>query len=437
MTDTNQVLQNSRVGLHYYPDMTHYRIDDLKHWLPIFRKKNISWLILKADVERAIPEFFLRALIQVNIQPIIEFNLPIDKLPQSKDFKVLLQVYARWGVRYMILFDRPNQKTSWKTAAWAQQDLVDRFLDQYIPIARLVLEEGLIPVFPPLEPGGSYWDTAFLRGALKGLLRRKQDSLIENLVLSAYAHSQHHPLNWGQGGPQRWPQTKPYLTPPGSQDQQGFRIFEWYQSITHSLLQKNVPILLLQSGFPDFPEKYLSKQPLSDQVWRDQAEIFNKLLNVPPSDEEAIPKEVFCCSFWVLASDEDSPYYHQGWYQGKHCLIPENPSNTNLPNPNQDKSSRQPDPHNTNHPIAHYVLLPTYEWGIADWHLEVIQPFIKKHKATIGFSIEEAKLAVKVTIIGNPQSFTEEKLQDIRSAGCFVERISGDGTSIATQLSER
>ncbi len=89
------------------------------------------------------------------------------------------------------------------------------------------------------------------------------------------------------------------------------------------------------------------------------------------------------------------------------------------------------------HPIKHYVLLPTYEWGIADWHLEVIQPFIKKYKATIGFSIEEAKLAAKVTIIGNPQSFPEEKLQDIRAAGSFVERISGDGTSIATQLSER
>ncbi len=289
MTETNNQNLNTRIGLHYYPDTIHYRIDDLKHWLPIFRKKNISWLILKADAERAIPEFFLRALIQANIQPIIEFNLPIDQLPQSKDFKILLQVYARWGVRYVILFDRPNQKISWKTASWAQQDLVDRFLDQYIPIARLVLEEGLIPVFPPLEPGGNYWDTAFLRGAINGLIRRKQDSILQNLVLSAYGHTNNRALNWGFGGPQRWPQTRPYLTPDGSEDQQGFRIFEWYLSITHSLLQKNVPVILLQSGFPGFPEKYGSKQPLSNQVWNNQAEILKHLSVSTNSSQETIP----------------------------------------------------------------------------------------------------------------------------------------------------
>ncbi|MAT41012.1 MAG: hypothetical protein CL609_01635 [Anaerolineaceae bacterium] len=437
MTETDNQIHNTRIGLHYYPDTIHYRIDDLKHWLPIFRQKKINWLILKADAERAIPEFFLRALIKANIQPIIEFNLPIDQLPQSKDFKILLQVYARWGVRYVILFDRPNQKSSWKTASWTQQDLVDRFLDQYIPIARIVLDEGLIPVFPPLEPGGNYWDTAFLRGAIKGLVRRKQDSILQNLVLSAYGHTNQRNLNWGLGGPQRWPQTRPYFTPEDSEDQQGFRIFEWYLSITHSLLQKNVPIIMLQSGFPSFPEKFLSKTPLSNQVWDDQAEIIKQLSISTISNQESIPSDVMCCNFWLLASDEGTPYYHHGWYQGEHCLIPEIPSNTNQHdelinvNPETETTSSQ------KHPIKHYVLLPTYEWGIADWHLEVIQPFIKKHKATIGFSIEEAKLASKVTIIGNPQTFPEEKLQDIRSAGSFVERISGDGTSIATQLAER
>lgn len=436
MTETKPQLQNSRIGLHYYPDTIHYRIDDLKRWLPIFRKKSISWLILKANAERAIPEFFLRALIQANIQPIIEFNLPIDHLPQSKDFKILLQVYARWGVRYVILFDRPNQKTSWKTTSWAQQDLVDRFLDQYIPIARLVLEEGLIPVFPPLEPGGNYWDTAFLRGAIKGLLRRKQDSILQNLVIAAYGHTHNRDLDWGKGGPQRWPQTRAYLTPDGSEDQQGFRIFEWYQSIIHSLLQKKVPIILLQSGFPDFPEKFLSKRPLSNQVWRQQAEILQQLCDSLTSDQENIPSDVVCCNFWLLASDEETAYYHHGWYQGEHCLIPEISTQRNPINENASDTENQMTVEHT-HPIKHYVLLPTYEWGIADWHLEVVQPFIKKHKATIGFSIEEAKLAAKVTIIGNPQSFSEEKLQDIRSAGSFVERISGDGTSIATQLSER
>jgi putative cell wall-binding protein len=62
---------------------------------------------------------------------------------------------------------------------------------------------------------------------------------------------------------------------------------------------------------------------------------------------------------------------------------------------------------------------------------------VKKYRPTIGFSLEQASLAVKVTVIGNTQSFSDEQLDLLRNAGCQVERISGDGTSIATQLQER
>ena len=40
---------------------------------------------------------------------------------------------------------------------------------------------------PPLEPGGSYWDTAFLRTALTTLQRRKPELVRGGLALSAYA----------------------------------------------------------------------------------------------------------------------------------------------------------------------------------------------------------------------------------------------------------
>jgi hypothetical protein len=89
------------------------------------------------------------------------------------------------------------------------------------------------------------------------------------------------------------------------------------------------------------------------------------------------------------------------------------------------------------HPIQHYLLIPTYDWGIADWHLEIIRPFVKKYRPVVGFSIQEASLAREVTVIGNNHSFSEEQLNHLRNSGCKVRRISGDGTSIATQLSER
>jgi hypothetical protein len=89
------------------------------------------------------------------------------------------------------------------------------------------------------------------------------------------------------------------------------------------------------------------------------------------------------------------------------------------------------------HPIDHYLLLPSYEWGVADWHLEVTRPFIIKHRPTVGYSITEAIYAKKVTVIGGDNDFTPEKISHLRNSGCEVEQISGDGTSIASILAQR
>jgi hypothetical protein len=434
----------SRIGLHYFSDTVHYRVDDLKFWITEFKKLNLGWLVLKSDSDRAIPEFFLRSLIQENITPILEFNLPVNHSINSKELRILLQVYARWGVRYVIFYDRPNSKESWPASSWTQQDLVERFLDQYIPLARQALEEGLIPVFPPLQPGGSYWDTAFLRSCLTNLQRRKQEIILKNLVLAAYAHSNNKDLNWGMGGPQHWPQTKPYITPEGSQDQQGFRIYDWYQAISLAVLQKEVPIILLQSGLPAFPESIIVSDDLIKKTWLNEKDILEALVSHKMLKEdvenniEPIPTQILSCNFWLLADENQAQSNPFSWYQDlkpaaplvfdcmEQCLKIDPVKST----PTTIESTN-------NHPIRHYILLPTYEWGVSDWHLEVIQPFIKKHKATTGYSTQEAALSARVTVIGNPQSIPEETLEALRQKGCFVERISGDGTSIATQLVER
>lgn len=440
---------NAQIGLHYYPDSLHFRLEDLKKWLPEFQKLGLGWLVIKSEIDRAIPEFFLRSLLQEKISPIIEFNLPLHQPIDAQKLRILLQVYSRWGVQYIILYDRPNQKESWQASSWIQQDLVERFLDQYIPLARLALEEGLIPVFPPLEPGGSYWDTAFLRSCLSNLVRRKQDLILKNLVLAAYAHSNNKNLNWGSGGPEKWPETRPYFTPNQSQNQLGFRIFDWYQAIAQAVIQKEIPIILLQSGITDFPQKFLVKEDIVQELWQNQADIINVIQTSKPYQNkngnwiDKIPSYILACNFWLLTDDPDSKNLGLSWYQNdkpvSFCiqqLISQKKSPK--PNPNQPiRSKTTMDNLDGNHPINHYLLLPTYEWGVSDWHLEVIQPFVKKHMATVGFSINEASLAKQVTVIGNPQSIPEEILEDLRQAGCKVERISGDGTSIATQLTER
>ena len=53
-----------------------------------------------------------------------------------------------------------------------------------------------------------------------------------------------------------------------------------------------------------------------------------------------------------------------------------------------------------NYPIEHYLLLPLYDWGVVEWHLDAIRPYILRHQPTIGFNLAEAMLARHVTCAG-------------------------------------
>jgi hypothetical protein len=88
------------------------------------------------------------------------------------------------------------------------------------------------------------------------------------------------------------------------------------------------------------------------------------------------------------------------------------------------------------HAIRHYLLLPSYQWGISDYHLDVIRPFVKKHQPTIGFCLDEAQNAQRVTVIGGEACFPEASLNQLRAAGAIVQRIDEDGTDIASLLAK-
>lgn len=440
-------MNNSRVGFHYYPDADHYREADLQKWLPVLKSLNASWLVLQAPVDRAIPEDFIKLLVSNNIEPVIQFQLNPANPPLASDLDVLFSAYKSWGAHYLVLFDRPNMRKSWSSATWTQQDLVERFLDRFIPFASLTISKGLIPVFPPLEPGGDYWDTTFLKAAFDSMIRRGQQQILDNLVLSAYAHLNENGLNWGAGGPERWAGAKPYHNSPDNEDQRGFHIFDWYEAIAKTTLQKEVPILLLgvSPKIPSTQSKDFSRA--LDATWQAQnyLSIYQLLnrekVNSPGAVEKTLdpmPDPVIGCNFYSLCADAQTKDIALAWYKSEAEPAPfveaiktwlgKRKVTTKTVLEEQDPAT---------HPISHYLLLPSYEWGISDWHLEAARPFIKKHSPTIGFSLAEAALAAKVTVVGGPQTFSDEDLVDLEKKGCQVERISGDGTSIASLLAER
>lgn len=455
---------NTRLGFHYYPDTLHYRDSDLNAWLPELRALGAAWVTLVAPHDRAIPELFLRGLVGAGIEPVLHFHLPLEQQAQINDLRLLFHTYARWGVHYVVLFDRPNLRTSWPATGWAQSNLVERFLDVYLPLAQAALQAGLLPVFPPLEPGGDYWDTAFLRAALQGIQRRGHHLLLKRLVLGAYAWTGNRSLNWGAGGPERWPGARPYHTPQGSQDQRGFRIFDWYLTQVRAVGDIPCAVLLLGAGCRPGDQTDPSLPPV-DRVAHAKTNLaVTALMSGKPQQAgkdmvdlegvEPVPPEVLASNFWLLAAAKESPTAAHAWfqpdgntlpvvgalrqwvarYEGDRSPLPEQVAGITEPHVISPASAPASYPHKNGHSIQHYLLLPTYEWGIADWHLDVIRPFVKKYRPTIGFSLKEAAQAARVTVIGGAQSFPETVLDELRSANCTVEQISGDGTSIASQL---
>ncbi len=408
-----------KVGFHYRMDSDHYSEKDLAIWLPRLKDLGASWIVLYAPTNRAIPEGFINALKAEKIEPVLHFRITPLELPSVEEMLLLFDNYQRWGVKYLILFDRPNQQESWGSEAWAQSGLTERFLDNFLPLAEAAVAVGLVPVFPPLEPGGDYWDTIFLRGALDGIKRRASKPLQDRLILSAYAGLSGRDLSWGGGGPQSWPETQPYLTPETSQDQLGFRISEWYLTLSETILEKKLPILLLGIRGPA-PEG------------QDLAEILVRGARLIARQEvdglDPLPEEVIGGAIFSLTGNEDCCAAEHRWYSPDGEA---NPIVGAFMNAETKPEAKRVD---GKFQISHYLLLPSFDWGVADWHLNVTRSFIKKHRPTVGFSLEEAFQAEQVTVVGGEENFSEKDLSQLRNQGCLVRRIEGDGTKIASLL---
>lgn len=440
-----QTAHNTRLGFHYFPDEAHYRELDLQAWLPELNALGAGWLTLTASLNKAVPESFLQGLMQAGIEPIVHIAAgPIRRL-ETGLLRSLLQAYARWGVRYVSVFSEPNSRSSWAPADWGKTALVERALDAILPTLQLQSELGLVPLFPPLKPGGDYWDTAFLDMALEGLIRRASPSLIGRMAFGIHAYTRNRPLDWGAGGPARWTQTRPYITPPGAEDNLGFRIGDWYDALIQKRLGVSLPLVCLAGGpvlgdasDPNFPALDESRhEACTLEIVRELAtrETLGPVLNT---------------NFWLLAADGGHPAVDQAWYRPDGQTLPVvnalKAMRTAASQKGLDETAVRPgvtadmccNPDvigKDGRGLHHYVLLPTYEWGVPDWHWNAVREYVKAFRPACGFSPEEAREARFVTIVGNEQGIPSEVERALVHAGCKVDRIDGpDGTAIEAQL---
>lgn len=458
------MIKHPRFGFHYYPDTLHYRQSDLEIWLPELTSLGVSWMALRSPLERAIPEQFLTGLVAAGIQPLLQFHLPLGAPVGLDALRLLFRSYSSWGARHVILFDRPNLRSAWPAAAWMQVELVERFLDYYLPAAELAVAHDLIPLFPPLMPGGDYWDLAFLRAALRSLKRRQSERWLGKFALAAYAGSGDRPLDWGAGGAQRWPGARPYPVEShsqssefdrssvadriGMQDQRGLHIYEWYLPLCQEELGFSLPLFLL--GLGSYPGDAPQARPVEDLATEEENWHAKRNLDIlsclePAGDgasNQTLPGEVKTGCFWLLAAGQESDCAALGWYWVKPDGLESRvaarlarrwANRGEVIEPDSIPKRIPVSEQSVSHTIAHYILLPLYAWGMAQWDLARIAPLLEQSHPTVGFSLEEASLAARVTVVGGSGAFSSQALEFLRKAGCIVEYLDDQaGTLVAT-----
>jgi hypothetical protein len=391
-------LSQQKLGFHYYPDTDHYSESELQAWLPVLKSTGASWLTLQGHGSSMIPEFFLRSLATAGIQPIIHIHEPFGSLRMVQVY-TQLKTYADQGVRFVVFYDRPNLRNSWPASAWSHEALVGRFIDKLLPILEAQKEMGLTPIFPPLEPGGDYWDTAFLENGLVLLQQQASDEVKTSLTLAIYMWSFGKPLDWGQGGRTRWTEARPYASADSCQDQRGFQINDWYQEIAVKVTGTKLPAIVVAGGAG--PSKVYAT-PEAIQIGNNEVAHHLALHD--------LPEEIQNFNFYPLATAEDHADAGAAWYI--------------RPDVEESKTKHRimKTPCSSKKDIEHYILLGLSNQTNATELWSAIAPMVLSARATVGFSIDEAKRATRVSIVGDRRTIPTAYEQELTASGSEVER---------------
>ncbi len=396
-------LSQQKLGFHYYPDTDHYSQSDLDTWLPVLHSAGANWLTLRTSATAPVPIEFLTGITSKGIQPIIHIADPVGSLRMAQIY-TNLKIYADCGIEYVIFFDRPNMRSAWPASSWSHESLISRFVDTLLPILEAQIELGMNPILPPLEPGGDYWDTAFLETSLALIHQRTSDLVREQLMLSLYMWTYGKSLDWGQGGQAAWPEARPYRSPAGSQDQRGFQIHDWYQEIAEHVFGRRIPTLVIAGGAGS-SQTY--QDPKSLQIANN--EVARHLA------EHGIADEILNFNFYPLATAENHQDFPASWY-----TLPAEKSDGAKVIAEADEARIHPQ--TVDRAIDHYILigLTNRTNGMKLWN--AIAPPVMGAKATVGFSLDEAKRAARVSILADYEALPPSVDDELRAAGSMTER---------------
>ena len=386
---------SNKLGFHYFLDVEQFNTADSYLWIQKLQEINAKWLVIQNPQDRAIPEEFIRSFSAAGINLIIDFNEDVSSDVDLSSLSTLLNVYGKWGVKYAYLFEKPNLQSKWGDIRWNNQDIVTTHLNKFISFAQLCVKNHIKPIFSPLSPGGDYWDLAFLEESLGSLASLAASDINNNLILSAFGWDWGHSIEWGSGGKKKWPETKPFHQKQNTQNQQGFRTYEWYLELSEKVFGKRLPIIILEAGIPNDCFTGNSMNTVNtDTLFAITHLLAGENVFNPQNPEmllSPIPSEVIGCNFFILSAQMENKYFPYRWFTPKGDPLA--PARTLGLTDNTPTIQTEEQPAQINNPIEEfhfkyrrYILFSDSLKQDMPSLLEKLDPYIRNFKPHMGFS---------------------------------------------------
>jgi hypothetical protein len=152
-----------------------------------------------------------------------------------------------------------------------------------------------------------------------------------------------------------------------------------------------------------------------------------------------LPDYVFNNAFWLLAQAENDEFDFHPWYHRDGKTLPAVEAMKGLAKHKryfswERREMRPKEALTGEKPIYHYLLLALTENGVREEAVEVIVPYVAKFNPVVGFSVDEAKLATRVTLLGDAIASANLVERELQEAGCLVDRIDCHGPDEARRI---
>jgi hypothetical protein len=209
-------------GMHWIPTVSSSP-EVVDRYVAGLKDMHMKWVtILNDGTSTGANDYLVQQLKANGMEPVMRVYTSAVEPVNTDDLGAMVRHYKAEGVSYFQLYNEPNCKVENN----GQMPDVNRYLDAWIPAAKAVTDNGGLPGFGALSPGGEFKDTDFLSQALDGLKARGETGLLDHAWLTIHNYQGDRAVN----------------------DTEGFARFKVYSDIVRQKLGRDLPEIGTEGG---------------------------------------------------------------------------------------------------------------------------------------------------------------------------------------------